>query len=234
MSGEQLLIVDDDPDLLNMLALNLQGNGFSVLKALDGHEALRQMYDKRPDLIILDIVLPDPKMDGITVCRRIREVSEVPIIMLTAEKDPDFVVKGLEAGADDYITKPYNANVLIARVRANLRRAATEPTFIRSGVVYSDGYLTVNLDERRVLKEGSQIKLSPTEFNMLAKLLESAPRVVSYRDLLEDVWGYEYVDDIDYLRVYVWHLRRKLEKEPKSPVYIVNELGVGYRFERQV
>ncbi len=234
MSGQTVLVVDDDVDMLNMVSLGLQGAGFSPLPAKNGQEALRQLYEQRPDLIILDIWLNDPKMNGYDVCRRIREVSEVPIIMLTAQSEPEDVVQGLEAGADDYIVKPYHKDVLIARVRANLRRAAAEPVYTRSGVIYSDGYLTVNTDERRILLDGDPIKLSPTEFNLLVKLIESAPRVVAYRELLEDVWGYEYIDDIDYLRVYIWHLRRKLEPNPKEPQYLVNELGVGYRFEKQV
>jgi len=234
MSGQRILVVDDEPDFANMVAQGLQKDGYQVLIALNGQEALRQLYDKHPELVILDVKLNDPRMDGYTVCRRIREVSEVPIIMLTAQQEPEDIVEGLDAGADDYITKPYNREVLAARVRANLRRASTEPTYERTGVLYSDGYLTVNLDERRVLVDGQQIKLSPIEFNMLVKLIENAPRVVGYRELLQSVWGYEYSDDVDYLRVYAWHLRRKLERDPKNPIYIVNELGVGYRFEKQV
>jgi two-component system KDP operon response regulator KdpE len=218
-----------------MVGHGLRQAGYTVLSAMDGQTALRVLYEKRPDLIILDVMLPDPKMNGYTVCRRIREVSVIPVIMLTAQTDPDDIVQGLDAGADDYVLKPYNKDVLLARVRANLRRAAstTEPLFEKKGIAYSDGFLTVNLDERRVLREGRQVKLSPTEFNLLVKLIENSPRVVGYRDLLNSVWGFEYADDIDYLRVYVWHLRRKLERDPKNPVYIANELGVGYRFEKQ-
>lgn len=233
MSGHTILAVDDDADMLRMVSHSLEQSGFKVVTAMNGHDALRQMYERRPDLIILDVKLPDPKMSGFVVCQRVREVSEVPIIMLTAQNDPEDIVRGLEAGADDYVIKPYNKDVLLARIRANLRRAATEPVFEKSGVVYSDGYLTVNLDERRVMRNGIQVKLSPTEFNLLAKLVKSSPRVVTYRDLLENVWGHEYIDDIDYLRVYIWHLRRKLEKDARNPVYIANELGVGYRFEKQ-
>jgi two-component system, OmpR family, KDP operon response regulator KdpE len=236
VSGQTILVVDDDVDIINMVSHGLRQAGFGVITAMDGQTALRLLYEKRPDLVILDVMLPDPRLNGYTVCRRIREVSEVPVIMLTAQTNPEDIVEGLEAGADDYILKPYNKDVLIARVRANLRRAAakTEPLFEKQGVAYSDGYLTVNLDERRVLRDGRQVKLSPTEFSLLIKLIENSPRVVTYRDLLNSVWGFEYADDIDYLRVYVWHLRRKLERDPKNPVYLANELGVGYRFEKQI
>lgn len=228
-----ILVVDDDVDFLQMITHGLEQAGFDVVSALTGHEGLRQLYERRPDLVILDVKLPDPKMDGYTVCRRIREVSSVPVIMLTAQTEPEDIVEGLEAGADDYVVKPYNKDVLIARVRANLRRAMTEPIYPTSGIIYSDGFLTVNVDERRVLRGGEQVKLSPTEFSLLVKLVDSAPRVINYRDLLQAVWGFEYVDDVDYLRVYIWHLRRKIEPDPKHPTYISNELGVGYRFERQ-
>ena len=233
MAGNTILLMDDDSDALEVVGHGLRKAGFGVVTSQTGPEALKQMYDQRPDLLILDINLADPNMDGITVCQRVREFSDVPIIMLTAQSDPEDIVQGLEAGADDYVIKPYNREVLLARVRANLRRAGTPPTQQRSGVVYSDGYLTINLDERRVLRDGAQIKLSPIEFNLLAKLVQNAPRVVSYSDLLESVWGQEYVGDLDYLRVYVWHLRKKLEPDARNPVYLQNELGVGYRFEKQ-
>lgn len=234
MSGYTILVVDDDQIFTQLVSDTLRVAGFNVVVAYDGREALRLFYHHKPSLVLLDLALPDPLLDGLAVCRRIREVSEVPVIMLTAEQDPEEIVKCLEAGADDYVTKPYQRDVLIARVRANLRRIGTSDLVERSRVIYSDGYLTVNLDERRVFRDGEPIKLSPREYNLLAKLLSEAPRVVNYRDLLSDVWGAEYVDDIDYLRVYIWHLRRKLEKDPQNPVYIQNESGVGYRFERQI
>jgi len=189
------------------------------------------MYQGHPDLLILDIIMP--AMDGWTVCQRVREVSNIPIIMLTAQSEPEEIVKGLDLGADDYLVKPFEMSVLLARVRANLRRAASEPTVMRRNVVYSDDYLTVNFDEHRVTVRGEPVRLTPTEFNLLAHLVEASPRIVPYRELLEQTWGFEYIDDIDYLRVYIWHLRRKLEPNPKEPTYIINELGVGYRFEQQ-
>jgi two-component system KDP operon response regulator KdpE len=229
-----LLTVDDDIDFVRMIKQILEKEGYQVLTSTSSREALRLLYEKRPDLVLLDVNLPDSELNGFDICSRIREISDVPIIMLTAESEPEFIVEGFDAGADDYVTKPYNRDVLMARIKANLRRAQTPVAEDRIDMVYSDGYLSVNLEERRVTINNEQVKLSPTEFNMLSLLVQNAPRVVAYRDILQSVWGFEYADDIDYLRVYAWHLRRKIEQDPKNPIYIVNELGVGYRFERQI
>ncbi|NDJ78880.1 MAG: response regulator transcription factor [Chloroflexi bacterium] len=231
VENANVLVIDDDRTLVELVSNALYQEGHSVMAAYDGQDGLRQMYQGQPDLIILDINMPT--MDGWTVCQRIREVSNIPILMLTARDDPEEIVKGLDIGADDYIVKPFQISVLLARVRSNLRRAAAEPTLFKHNVVYSDDYLTVNLEEHRVLIQGEQVRLTPTEFNLLAHLVDAAPRILAYRELLEKVWGFEYIDDIDYLRVYIWHLRRKLEPNPKEPTYIINELGVGYRFERR-
>jgi two-component system KDP operon response regulator KdpE len=230
-ANEKILIVDDDPALRQLVANTLRQEGYVPITAADGQEGLRQLYQAHPDLIVLDVIMPT--MDGWTVCQRVREVSNVPIIMLTAQGDPEEIVKGLDLGADDYLVKPFEMNVLLARVRANLRRAASEPAIAKKSVVYSDDRLMINLEEHRVTVNGEPVRLTPTEFNLLAHLVEAAPRIVPYRELLQNTWGFEYIDDIDYLRVYIWHLRRKLEPNPKSPTYIINELGVGYRFERQ-
>jgi len=230
MTGQAtILIIDDDYKLAEMIATMLSANHYTVFTAYDGQEGLRKLYEHRPDLIILDINMP--LMDGWVVCQRVREISNVPILMLTAQSAPEEIVKGLEMGADDYILKPTDLPILLARVRANLRRAASEPTTFDHDIAYSDDYLTINVQERRVTANGQPVKLTPTEFNLLIQLVDNAPRIVPYRDLLEQVWGFEYIDDIDYLRVYIWHLRRKLEPDPKEPRYIINELGIGYRFE---
>ncbi len=225
-----VLIIDDDVMHLNMVKDALQAADYQVLTAADGQAGLRALYKAHPDLVLLDVNMP--AMDGWTVCERIREVSNVPIIMLTARDAPEEVIRGLDLGADDYIAKPFELGVLLARVRANLRRAASGPTQLDSGEGYHDEHLTIDLEERRVRVQGELVRLTPTEFNLLALLVSHAPRTVPYRELLEQVWGFEYIDDIDYLRVYVWHLRRKLEPDPKNPIYILNELGVGYRFEK--
>lgn len=226
-----VLVIDDSRPMVDLISNALSQDGYDILTANDGPEGLRQMYQGRPDLIILDINMPT--MDGWTVCQRIREVSNIPILMLTARSDPDEIIKGLDMGADDYILKPFQITVLMARVRSNLRRASSEPTMFKKTVVYSDDYLTINLEEHRISVKGEPVRLTPTEFNLIAHLIDAAPRIVPYRELLERVWGFEYIDDIDYLRVYIWHLRRKLEPNPKEPTYIINELGVGYRFEKQ-
>ncbi len=226
-----ILVVDDDIMLRKLLSHTLEEAGFRVLTANDGQEGLRTMFESHPDLLLLDVSMPN--MDGWTMCQRVREVSNIPIIMLTGEKHVDKIVKGLELGADDYVVKPFQMQELLARVQANLRRAAAEPVLTKEHLVYNDGWLTVNMDEQRVLVDGEPVRLTPTEFNLLARLMNAAPRIMRYRDLLESVWGWEYIDDLDYLRVYVWRLRRKLEPNPKDPTYIVNVTGVGYRFERQ-
>lgn len=228
--NETILIIEDDPAARALVADTLKQERFNVLQAPDGQAGLREMYENHPDLIILDINMPT--MDGWTVCQRIREVSNIPIIMLTAQSSPEEIIKGLELGADDYVIKPFDIYILLARVRATLRRAATEPTLFKEGVAYSDDYISINLDEHRVIVEGEPVKLTPTEFQLLAHLVSSSPRIVPYRDLLSEIWGFEYIDDIDYLRVYIWHLRRKIEPDSKNPTYITNELGVGYRFEK--
>jgi two-component system KDP operon response regulator KdpE len=227
-----VLIIDDDPMNIQLVTDTLRQEDYAVISAPDGPQGLRAMYEHHPDLIILDVNMPT--MDGWTVLQRIREVSNVPVVMLTARDAPEEVIKGLDLGADDYVTKPFDIKVLLARVRATLRRAVSDSPVIKKDIIYSDDYLSINLDERRVIVNGKAVRLTPTEFNLLAYLVENAARVVAYRELLEQIWGFEYIDDIDYLRVYIWHLRRKLEHDPKEPTYIMNELGVGYRFEKQV
>jgi two-component system KDP operon response regulator KdpE len=225
-----ILIIDDDKLTSRIISDQLTQDGYTAYLAPDGQEGLRQMYAHRPDLIILDVMMP--KMDGWTTCRRIREVSNVPIIMLTAKDRPQDIIRGLDEGADEYVTKPFEVEVLVARVRAVLRRVALPPASPpREEVAYSDKYLTFNPVDRRVIVNDELIKLTPTEFNLLALLIKNAGRVLTYRRLLEQVWGWEYIDDVDYLRVYIWHLRRKLEPDPKNPCYVLTEHGVGYRFE---
>lgn len=224
---EKILVVDDDPMLSELVAYNLKADDYEVVTAADGQEGLRQFYAERPDLVILDIAMP--KLDGYQVCQRIREMSDTPVIMLTAKGQEEEIIRGLDLGADDYITKPFQVSVLSARVRATLRRAQTEP-MIGDGPNYSDPYLSIDLEARQITVDGEMVKLTPTEFKLLAVLVRNKGRVVEFRQLLESVWGFEYIDDVDYLRVYIWHLRRKLEPNSKEPIYLLNELNVGYRF----
>lgn len=227
---ETILVIDDDKLTAQLVADQLEEAGYNAHVAYDGREGLRLMYVHHPDLIVLDLMMP--KMDGWTTCRRIREVSNVPIIMLTTQDRPHDIIRGLDEGADEYVTKPFDVGVLVARVRAVLRRMNLVPGAPqKEDQTYSDHYLTFNPVERRVTVNGEPVKLTPTEYNLLALLIKNAGRVLPYRTLLEQVWGWEYIDDVDYLRVYIWHLRRKLEPDPKNPRYVLTEHGVGYRFE---
>lgn len=234
--NKKIMVIEDDPMTREVIQRHLEREGFRVFPAENGKVGLQNLFDVNPDLVVLDINMP--LMDGFTVCERIRELSMIPIIMLTARSEPEEIIRGLELGADDYITKPFNGDVLIARVRANLRRNV--PTISNDGNSsdenapdYQDDRLQIYFDQRRIIIEGEQTRLSPTEFRLLELLIETSPRVIPYRNILETVWGFEYIDDINYLRVYIWHLRNKIEVNPKDPLYIVNELGLGYRFEPQ-
>ena len=227
--AEKVLIVDDDLTLLRGMQDSLEDEEYHVVTARDGQEAMRLVYSERPDLIILDIMMP--RLDGWQVCLRVREMSDVPIIMLTVKGEKQDVVKGLDLGADDYLPKPFDAEELLARVRAALRRARTEPVAHEGERTFSDDYLSINLDTRRVLVNGELIRLTPTEYKLLALLVRNRGRVLETRHILKSVWGVEYVDEIDYVRTYIWHLRRKIEPDPKNPRYLISELSVGYRFE---
>jgi len=228
----KIMIVDDEQSIRDALGRQLRRDGFEVVLCQTGAEALRAFHHERPDLVVLDIVLAEG-MDGLMVCRRIREVADTPILMLSANAvTEDDVVQGLTAGADEYLIKPVRLKEFIARVQAMLRRA--QMTITESEQNYDDGYLSVDLHRRQVHVLGRKVHLTPTEFKLLAVLLENAGRVVTQRDLLEQVWGQEYVDDIYYPRVYISQLRRKVERDAANPVYILTEHRVGYRFEKQV
>ncbi len=226
----KVLIVDDEQPIRDALRRKLQREGFVAFAAANGLEGLRLFHAERPDLVVLDIVMPE--MDGLTVVRRIREVAETPIMVLSAKAvTEDDIVEGLTAGADEYLVKPVRLNEFVARVRALLRRSQMTATEGDSG--YDDGYLSVDLHRRQVHVSGERKHLTPTEFKLLVVLMENAGRVVPQRELLEQVWGREYIDDIYYPRVYVSQLRRKIEPDPANPVYILTEHRVGYRFEKQ-
>ena len=205
-----------------------------MLEANDGQEALRLLFTHKPDLVLLDVVMPT--MDGWQTCSRIRDISSnIPIIMLTGKrKTEDDVVRGLDYGADEYLLKPVGNRELVARVRAILRRAELPSYLDDKGkkITFSDGFLTVDVTERMVMVNGERVKLTPIEFRLLALLLENAGHILTHRQLLEKVWGWEYVDDLDYVRIYISHLRRKIELEPTLPKYIVTEPGVGYYFQK--
>jgi two-component system KDP operon response regulator KdpE len=226
----KILIVDDEEAIRDALSQKLARAGFDVQVAANGLEGLRVFHATHPDLIVLDIVMPE--MDGLTVCQRIREVSETPIMMLSAQAiTEEHIIKGLNAGADEYLVKPIRPNEFVARVQALLRRA--QMAVVEEASVYNDGYLSVDLQRRQVHVKGEKRHLTPTEFKLLAVLIENAGRVVPQRELLEMVWGREYIDDIYYPRVYISQLRRKIEPDPSNPTYIQTEHRVGYRFEKQ-
>lgn len=227
----KVLIVDDEQAIRDALGRKLLRDNFEVILCADGLEGLKAFHAARPDLVVLDIVMPGG-MDGLTVCRRIREVADTPVMMLSAQAvTEDDVIEGLNAGADEYLIKPIRLNEFVARVKALLRRSQLIVTETEQG--YNDGYLSVDLHRRHVHVDNRKIHLTPTEFKLLAVLLENAGRVVSQRDLLEQVWGQEYVDDIYYPRVYISQLRRKIEPDVMNPIYILTEHRVGYRFEKQ-
>ena len=225
----KVLVIDDDPTLAKALRLYFGKLGYQVSIAHDGVEGLRQVYDDRPDAIILDIMMP--KMDGWELAKRIREVSEVPIVMLTARKQEQEIVRGLKLGADDYVSKPFSLKELEARVGAVLRRARPQPKRV-NGILYSDDYLMVDAARWEVRRDGEKVDLTSTELHLLLYLVENEGRVLTHRQLLEKVWGTEYVDELDYVKLFIWRLRRKLEPDPHEPRYLLTERGVGYRFER--
>jgi two-component system KDP operon response regulator KdpE len=226
----KVLIVDDELAVRDSLGRKLQREGFTVMLAANGLEGLRAFHADRPDLVILDVLMPE--MGGLTVCKRIREVAETPVMMLSAQAiDEEDIVEGLNVGADEYLVKPVRPNEFVARVRALLRRVQMVGS--DSEAEYNDGYLNVDLQRRHVFVNEERVHLTPTEFKLLVVLLENAGRVVSQRDLLEQVWGPEYVDDVYYPRVYISQLRHKIEPDPSAPTYILTEHRVGYRFEKK-
>ena len=229
---KKILVVDDDDALVRLFDQILTGKGYEVLKASNGQEALRLFFAHKPDLVLLDIVMPE--MDGWQTCSRIRDLSDVPIIMLTGQqKNEDDIVRGLDYGADDYLLKPVGSKELLARVRAILRRAELPPALdVEKRVTYTDDYLAVDIAERKVMVNGKRVKLTPIEFRLLALLVENAGHILTHQRLLEKVWGWEYADDLDYVRIYISHLRRKIESESAKPRYILTEPGVGYYFQK--
>jgi DNA-binding response OmpR family regulator len=222
-----VLIVDDEPRIIRFVQINLEMEGFRVIEAVNGLQALDQVREKMPDIVLLDVMMPE--MDGFETLRMIRELSTVPVIMLTVRSSEDDKVRGLDLGADDYITKPFSPRVLVSRVRAVLRRfQVTNP--IESTLLIIDDYLSVDLNTAEVIVGGERIKLRPTEFRLLRHLIENAGWTVPHSTLLSKVWGYEYKDAISYLRLYINYLRKKIEPDLNNPRYIFTERGMGYRF----
>jgi DNA-binding response OmpR family regulator len=228
----RVLLVDDTELDRQVFAEFLTAEGYEVDTAADGLEALKRVWEQRPDIVVLDVMMPG--MDGWTTCARLREVTDVPILMLTALNDEDEIVRGLELGADDFVSKPASPRQVLARISAVLRRTvAHHETASAQPFVYRDADLSIDTLHHEVIANGSLLELSPIEFRLLVALAEAPRRVHTYASLLQTVWGQEYSDEIDFLRVYVSRLRRKLEVDPEQPKRIVTERGFGYRFMPQ-
>jgi DNA-binding response OmpR family regulator len=226
-SKNSILIVDDDPQLVRLVRVNLESEGYLVMVAADASSAFAHLNKITPELIILDIMLPG--VDGYELCQKIREFSTTPIIFLTAKVEDTDKIKGLKLGADDYLTKPFNIHELLARIEAVLRRMDTgrearlPPTFTCDDI-------SVDFVRHRVVKSGHEVPLTATEYKLLTQLVSNAGRVMLHRELLTRVWGIEYQSELDYLRAYIRHLRGKIEENPHQPKYIISKPGIGYVF----
>jgi two-component system KDP operon response regulator KdpE len=225
MDKKSILVVDDDPAILRLLSTNLKARGYEIFTATDGEESLEAVQKDFIDLIILDLMMP--KVDGVEVCRRIREWSDVPIIILSARGDENDKVKCLELGADDYLTKPFGIAELMARIKTAFRHRGDPTVSPAQSTFVCDG-LEINFAKRRVTVNGKEITLTPTEFALLQHLAVNSDKVLTHNMLLQSVWGNEYSSEKEYLRVFVGRLRRKLEPDPKNPKYIQTIPGVGY------
>jgi DNA-binding response OmpR family regulator len=225
--NRKILVVDDEERMVRFIRLNLEHDGFQVIEAYRGAQAVQRLRDSLPDVVLLDVMLPD--IDGFEVLKMIRETSTVPVIMLTAKGEEDDRVKGLELGADDYVTKPFSPRELVSRVRAVLRRVDSSAAGMH-GLIEVDDRLKIDFDRREIWVDGQLVKLRPTEYRLLYHLVQNAGWVVTHDQLLSKVWGYEYRDEPHYVRLYINYLRQKLEQDPANPQYILTERGVGYRF----
>ena len=228
---KKILIIDDEDDIRMLVEARLQRAGFNTIAVPDGREGLRRFYIDRPDLVMLDIAMP--VLDGWQVLERLREVSNVPVLMLTAAAQEPDKIRGLREGADDYITKPFSGEELLARVEAVLRRAAAVPDDITSNV-YRDSDVTIDLPKHEVVIRGESVDLSPTEFRLLGVLTRNAGQVLSQDQLLDQVWGRDSAESPDVVRVYIGYLRRKIELVPNDPKLIETVRGFGYRYRKPV
>ncbi len=224
---DSVLIVDDNRGVLNVLGENLRNAGFSPIAAGDGLAGLRQFYHHQPNMVILDVEMPG--MDGWTLTVRIREVSDVPLIMLTASDTEQDKLRAFALGVDDYVTKPFSSAEIVARVHALLKR--TNGNSSHQSTTFTRGDLTIDLDGRRLTKNGQTVHLTPTEFQLLSVLVRHAGRPLPHEYLLSEVWGTGYEGEVEHIKHYVWSLRQKLEDEPASPCHLLTVRGFGYRFE---
>lgn len=228
-TDKTILVVDDEPRLIQFTKMNLELEGFRVVTATNGHEAIDKAVKELPDLVVLDVMMP--QMDGFETLRRIRTISAVPVIFLTVKGTEFDRVRGLDLGADDYITKPFSPKELASRIRAVLRRTEASVPVAKSEIVVDDE-LRINFEEHKVIVRGQEVKLRPTEYRLLYQLVTNAGQVLSNETLLSRVWGPEYRDEDHYVRLYITYLRQKIEKDTKNPKYILGERGFGYRFKQ--
>jgi two-component system KDP operon response regulator KdpE len=226
--GPVVLVVEDEPQVLRFLRASLGAHGYHLIEASTGAAGMTEAAARNPDVILLDLGLPD--IDGLEVTRRLREWTRTPIIVISARGQDEDKVKALDEGADDYLTKPFSVDELLARIRVALRHVA-ESTSGTSDAVFDIGELHVDLARRQVFVANDEIHLTPTEYRLLTTLIKYAGRVVTHRQLLKEVWGPSYLEQTHYLRVFVGQLRQKLEREPAKPRYLTNEPGIGYRLK---
>jgi two-component system KDP operon response regulator KdpE len=224
---EHILLIEDEPQMRRFLRITLQGHGYRLVEAESGQEGLMQATTRNPDVVLLDLGLPD--LDGLEVTRRLREWTQTPIIVISAREQEQDKVKALDAGADDYLTKPFSAGELMARIRVALRHMARqtgkqEPVFVLQN-------LRVDLAQRQVFLDNAEVHLTPIEYKLLTVLIRHAGKVITHRQLLQEVWGQAHVNEVQYLRVYMTQLRHKLENDPTRPRFLMNEPGIGYRLK---
>jgi DNA-binding response OmpR family regulator len=224
---KRILVVDDEPRMRRFMHMNLDLEGYHVIEASNGLEAVTRVREDLPALVLLDVMMPE--MDGFEALRMIREISNVPVIMLTVKSDEEDKVRGLELGADDYVTKPFGPREMASRIKAVLRRAEM-PTSSDQSIIRVDDRFQIDFNHRQVVVDGEAIKLRPTEYRLLYHLVNNAGWTMPHETLLAKVWGHEYRDETHYLRLYVTYLRHKIEADPSNPQYILTERGVGYRF----
>jgi len=231
MIGKKILLIDDDTDFLTLTSQIFKNAGAQVITSLEGNEGISKALTHQPDLIVLDIMMPGK--DGFQICQTIRQFSNTPLIMLSALDRDQLMLQGLEAGADDFLSKPFNPDILLARAKAVLRRSE-QNNGKRDSMSYDDGRLKVDVEKHRVLIKDKQVKLTPVEFRLLAYLVSNPGKVLSFEQILDNVWGSDYQGNDDYVHVYISHLRNKIEQDTKSPRYILTVHGVGYIFEKQM
>jgi len=234
MIGKKVLIIDDDADLLKLAAFIFKGAGAQVITARDGAEGIGKLLAYHPQLILLDVMMPG--IDGFELCQKIRQISNTPLIMLTALDHEQNLLHGLDVGADDFLSKPFKPEILLARAKTLLRRSGNGNSRNNANTTplkYNDGRLEIDAERHQILINGKQIKTTPIEFRLLVYLERNAGRTLTYSQILDNVWGEEYRGSIDFVHVYISHLRSKIEENSKNPRYIHSVHGVGYIFERQ-